>query len=85
MAVGVQVADGGNGGPVSGVGVFEDAGEDAFAFAVADDVDERVFAQEGFGLVGHLRAAEDNEDIGAELFEQASEVERLADVPDCRR
>ena len=81
-AVGAQVAAGGDGGEVAAARVLEDVQEDRFALAVHGDVDVGVLAQEGLGLVGDLRSAEDHQGPRMPLLELPGQAEGGVLVPD---
>ena len=59
-----------------------DLEERLLALAVADDVDERVRAQELLGVVRHVRAAEDDERLRPRRLQLAREREAAVPVPD---
>ena len=61
---------------------FQQLQERPLALVVDGEVDLGVGPQERLGLVGHMRAAEDDDDAGPQRLQTAGDLERDAAVPD---
>jgi hypothetical protein len=82
-AVGVDHADAGQRRPALAVGEgFEQLQEGDLALVVHGEVDLRVGPHEGFGLVGHVRAAKQDHDARLQFLQPPGNLERDAAVPD---
>ena len=61
---------------------LEQSQEGALALVVDGEVDLRVGAQKGFGLVGHVRPAEHDDNAGLQGLQPTRDFERDSPVPD---
>src|SRR3990167_9389269 len=78
----LKITHSGNALPIGLWEAFENFQKSLFSWPVATEIDLGVPAQIVFGLIWHLGAAEDNQNVGIGLFEGFCQDQRAPLIPD---